>query len=187
MNKLNKILLALTIFATSVLSLQAEKVPSDTGGRMDIDAIKDRIKLVPIKDKSSKGINLGNAGWRKDKKDFYLTSHINFNEDVWQHIKIACIPKGNGQAKVMFLGAYNAIREKEKWFIYTNIKINGEEIIFNDKGWILQDRAAFITAKGPDGKDIKCVKGKCHAAGKYKVFLKKDTPIMIEFDVKYIK
>lgn len=183
MKNRKKMLAVMATLALVAVSVRAE-VPKGTRGRVDINAEKAKIILIP-ESKECKGVNLFNPKWRKDKKDFNLSGIIYFKNDVWQKAKIVFTPKESGKAKLYFLGAYNAKKEQEKWFKYTNIKINGEPIILNDKGWILIGGAEFITSKGPDGKDIKCVRGKCHSAATYKLRLKKDHLVTIEFDVKY--
>lgn len=89
----------------------------------------------------------------------------------------------------MFLGAWLP-KPKQKnlvWFKYVNIKVNDTPISFDDKGWKLGKGAKIIDSKGPDGKEIKCLKVKCYSTGDYTINLKKDQTVIIEFDVKITK
>jgi len=187
MNNWKKTLLLTTVIISLTLYLKATEVPQNTYARLDINAEKAKIKLTSVKKELSKGVRLFNAKWRKDKKDFYLSSRILFNEDVWRHIKIVFKAENDGSVKLIFSGAYNVKRDQEHWFKYANIKVNGEALILNDQDWILRGGAVFITSKGSDGKDIKCIKGSCHNVASYDLSIKKDKPVIIEFDTKFIE
>ena len=176
-----------TVAATAIAtSSNAAKL--NTYSRLDINAEAGRITLKPEKAKSSKAVAIFKAAWRKDKKDFYLSSRAYFKKDVWRKIKIAFTPDKDGKAKLMFLGAWLP-KPKQKnlvWFKYVNIKVDGKPISF-DKGWKLGKGAEFITSEGPDGKKVKCLKAKCYSTGDYIIDLQKDQTVIIEFDVKITK
>ena len=177
-----------TVVATAIAtSSNAAKL--NTYSRLDINAEAGRITLKPEKAKSSKSVAIFNAVWRKDRKDFYLSSRAYFKEDVWRKIKIAFTPDKDGKAKLLFLGAWLP-KPKQKnlvWFKYANIKVDGKPISFDDKGWKLGKGAEFINSEGPDGKKTKCLKAKCYSTGDYIIDLKKDQTVTIEFDVKITK
>jgi Heparinase II/III-like protein len=177
-----------TVAATAIVtSSNAAKL--NTYSRLDINAEAGRIKLTPAKEKSSKRVAIFKATWRKDKKDFYLSSRAYFNKDIWRKIKVAFTPAKDGKAKLMFLGAWLP-KPKQKnlvWFKYFNIKVDGKPISFDDKGWKLGKGTEFISSEGPDGKTVKCLKAKCYSTGDYTIDFKKDQTVIIEFDVKITK
>jgi len=177
-----------TVAATAIVtSSNAAKL--NTYSRLDINAEAGRITLKPEKEKSSKGVAIFKASWRKDKQDFYLSSRAYFKKDIWRKIKVVFTPDKDGKAKLMFLGAWLP-KPKQKnlvWFKYVNIKVDGTPISFEDKGWKLGKGAEFISSEGPDGKKIKCLKAKCYSTGDYTINLKKDQTVIVEFDVKITK
>ena len=177
-----------TVAATAI-AISSHAAALNTWARLDINAEAGRITLTPEKEKSSKGVAVFKASWRKDKKDFYLSSRAYFKKDIWRKVKIAFTPDKDGKAKLMFLGAWLP-KPKQKnlvWFKYVNIKVNGTPISFDDKGWKLGKGAQIIDSKGPDGKEVKCLKAKCYSTGDYTIKLKKDQTVIIEFDVKITK
>lgn len=175
--------------AATAIATSSYAAKLNTWSRLDINAEAGRITLTPEKEKSSKGVAIFKASWRKDKKDFYLSSRAYFKKDIWRKVKVAFTPDKDGKAKLMFLGAWLP-KPKQKnliWFKYVNIKVDGTPISFNDKGWLLKKGAELIDSKGPDGKDAKCLRVKCYSTGDYTIDLKKDQTVIVEFDVKITK
>ena len=160
-----------------------------TWARVDINAEAGRIKLTADKGKTSKGVAVLQAGWRKEKKIYYLTSRAYFSKDIWRKIKIAFIPDKDGKVKLMFLGAYLPKPQQKNlvWFKYVNIKVDGKPVSLDDKNWKLSGGAEIINSKGPDGKETKCLKAKCYSTGDYMIDVKKDQTVIVEFDVKITK
>ena len=181
MKRWNKVLLTIAVAASMPISIYAGEITHTA--RIDIDGRKANIKLTPLR-KQCKDINLFNAKWLKNKQPFYLSGLVYFRKDVWQHVKMAFTPDNSGEIILKFLGNYHSNRDKEKWFKYKNIKIDGKPLIMNDKEWKFDDGAKFITEKNADGKAVQCVKGKCHNVAAYKLSVDKDKVVTIEFDVK---
>ena len=176
---------AVTAVAAAVAtSSNAAKVK--TYARIDINAEAGQIRLTPDKGKTSKGVALSQAAWRKEKKIYYLSSRIYFYKDVWRRIKIAFTPDKDGKAKLLLLGAWLPKPQQKNlvWFKYVNIKVDGKPVSLDDKSWKLSGGAGIINSKGPDGKETKCLKAKCYSTGDYIIDVKKDQTVIIEFDVK---
>ncbi len=175
--------------ATAIATAAPAAKALHTWARLDINAEKARIKLLPEKDKCSKSVNIFKATWRKDKQNYYLSARAFFKQDVWRKVKIVFTPTGSGKAQLVFLGAWLPKPQQKNlvWFKYVNITVNGKPLSFDDKGWKLTTGAEFITSKGPDNKDVKCLKVKCYSPGEYTIDVENDKPVVVEFDVKITK
>ena len=170
----------------AVVATSANSANLRTWARVDINAEAGRIRLIADKEKTSKGVAVIQAGWRKEKKIYYLTSRAYFSKDVWRKVKIAFTPDKDGKAKLLFLGAWLP-KPKQKdlvWFKYVNIKVDGKPLSLDDKNWKLSGGAEVINSKGPDGKETKCLKAKCYSTGDYVIDVKEGQAVIVEFDVK---
>jgi hypothetical protein len=181
--------------ATALVAATAIATSAQAGlnswARVDINAEKNRVKLVPLKDKTSKDVSVFNASWRKDKKDFYLSARVFFKKDVWRSVKLGFKPEGSGTVKLMFLGAYRPESQREKYglpcYKFTNIKVNGKAVSWEKADWDLKTGAEMFDGKGPGEEKVKLIKAKCYSPAYYTITVKKDESVIIEFDVKAAK
>jgi len=101
-----------------------------SGIRIDLDGRSKKIALKP--GKASKGLKVANAGWLKDKKQYYLMAYSGMNiSKEWKKYSFSFTPDKDGVINIQFKGAWHRPKGAKKnvavWVAYDNITVTGTE------------------------------------------------------------
>lgn len=158
--------------------------------RIDVDGIKEKITLKPVK-----GMN--NAGWLKSKdqdKNVVYSHSKPLTGEVWEDMEVSFIPDKDGTV-ILYLMGYWYMPKGEKtnlpiWIQFDEVTLTGAEVknggfeTINENGkvadWNLQGELVKGKAQAGDNS----VKVWCNKRASQVINVTKDQPVTIKAKVK---